>query len=81
MRNEILGSPVTVESWSVTYEGDVYDNAYEVEGAWYYQSNSGFEHFPFQDRVQPICKNLTRKRKRAHHAEPRSTSSSRAAYP
>jgi hypothetical protein len=50
------------ESWSVSYGGEVYWYAFKINGDWYYRGSfgEGFQHFPLQEKVTPICKNLTR---------------------
>ena len=52
------------ESWSVSYDGDVYLDARKINGYWYFRSSLSdkFRYFDSQERVVPICKNPTRKK-------------------
>jgi hypothetical protein len=49
------------ESWTVSYDGEVYWDACKMEGDWYYRGSfkGGFRHFDRQEKVTPICKNLS----------------------
>jgi hypothetical protein len=49
------------ESWTVSYDGDIYWDACKMDGDWYYRGSfrGGFRHFDLQEKVTPICKNLT----------------------
>jgi hypothetical protein len=64
MNDQLLGTLAIAESWSVSYDGEVYLDAREVDGNWYYRADSseGFQRFVLQKEVIPICKNLTRAR-------------------
>jgi hypothetical protein len=48
-------------SWSVNYRGVPYDDAREVDGAWWYRSpvERTIQRFLLQDRVVPLFENPT----------------------
>jgi len=51
----------TADSWTVSYDTDIYWDACKVNGEWYYRGSfqGGYRHFDVQEKVTPICKNLT----------------------
>jgi len=54
------------ESWSVTYDGELYEDVRKCPDGWYFRVGTGdeFQSFAKQGQVKPICKNLTEKRRR-----------------
>jgi hypothetical protein len=70
MEDELKSALAAAESWSVNYEGDVYDDARKVDGDWYFRTSlvEEFLYFTFQEKITPICKNLTRREDDSHHA-------------
>jgi hypothetical protein len=62
MENQLKSALKDAESWSVTYDGEVYQDARKVGDHWYFRTSlvEDFLYFPHQDKVTPICKNPTR---------------------
>lgn len=67
MDDNLLRGLAGAESWSVTYDGEVYEDARNWLGIWYFRSSPGekFYRFMLQDNVNPVCKNPTRKQRPA----------------
>lgn len=65
MTANLLNSLAGTESWSVTYESEVYEDARKWSEIWYFRRTPGeeFARFAMQDKVTPICKNPTRKKR------------------
>ena len=65
MDEKLLCALAAADSWSVAYNGDVYDDARKWLHIWYYRTDQAKEYGPFilQAKVVPFCKNLTRKKK------------------
>ena len=65
MDAKLLRELVGAESWSVTYGGDVYEDARSWLGIWYFRAtpDEKFWRFALQDKVNPVCKNPTGKKK------------------
>lgn len=63
MKDNLLYDLGAAESWSVSYRGEVYDDARKRSDIWYFHRglNTGFDRFEDQESVRPICKNPTRK--------------------
>jgi hypothetical protein len=62
---ELSRSLAAVASWSVTYDGEVYEDARNWLGVWYFRASPGgtFRRFAHQDNVHPVCTNSTRNKK------------------
>ena len=65
MDEELCRALAVVASWSVTYDGEVYEDARNWLGVWYFLGSPGgeFRRFALQNHVHPVCTNPTREKK------------------
>ena len=64
MDASLLHALAVAPSWSVTYDGEVYEDARSWADIWYFCTSVGGRYWRFegQEKVTPICKNPTRKK-------------------